>query len=409
MTKRLVPSILLGIVLLIASCLKHNGSDSGIPEKDLISEAKNFYIFDVSITEAKGAALTGSNHHYIQKAPDWDRATVEKLNSINTVVVPICYLDTALTVKTINGNTKTPLGKLSYLLVYRDPKSNNQLTSEVMYTIPDASSTPNSFSGTSIIEKWDGTILRGYKYSNGEVSSMAVEIGDKATLAKQSTVCETTDWYICVTVGSSQEYCTYKNTTTHCIQIDDGPSSPTSSPSDPGGGTPPVPGTDPRVNVPGGTRPVRVPIEPVGPMDICKQSFVFKKVVALDQKGFGGWQVAPVTGMHLTLLDSKGRAMVVIPGPIIYIGLPIVRKNGEFYSTDRAAQIAVDIDNAAIRTLMDYYHKTVAPDVLGLNAAYRKALNTEAEKYGGKATLDPGIGNELPTLKPTVASYYDCN
>lgn len=413
MKKRVVPAILLGIVLLIASCLKHNGSGSDIPEKNLISEAKNYYIFDVSITEGKGAAMTGSRHHYIQKAPDWERATVEKLNSINTVVVPISYLDTALTVKTINADSKNQLGKLSYLLVYRDPQRNNQLTSEVMYMIPDASSKPNSFSGTSIIEQWDGTILRGYRHSNGKVTPMSIEIGEKSSLAKMTTVCETTDWYVCVTVGNSQEYCDYRNTTTHCIQIDDGNGAPSSS--DPGGG---VPSTgDGRIGpdgsvIPGtggmGDRPVRVPAEPVGPLAVCPKSFNFIKAISLDEKGFGGWQIAAVSGMHLTLLDTRGEAMLVSPGPIIYIGLPIVRKNGEFYSKDRAAEIAVKIDNKAIEALMNYYHSGVPVDFEGLNAEYRKALNTEAEKYGGKATLTPGIGN-LPIMTPTIARYYGCN
>ena len=157
-----------------------------------------------------------------------------------------------------------------------------------------------------------------------------------------------------------------------------------------------------------GDRPLRVPAEPVGPLAVCPKSFNFIKAISLDEKGFGGWQIAAVSGMHLTLLDTRGEAMLVSPGPIIYIGLPIVRKNGEFYSKDRAAEIAVKIDNKAIEALMNYYHSGVPVDFEGLNAEYRKALNTEAEKYGGKATLTPGIGN-LPIMTPTIARYYGCN
>ena len=129
MRKRLIPSMLIGIVLCIISCVKHNGPGSDLPEKDLIAEAKTNFIFNVSITEAKGAALTGSRQHYIQKAPVWEDASVQIMNGIKTVVVPIYYSDTALKVKVINGESKIPLNQVAYLLVYRDPKTNNDLRS----------------------------------------------------------------------------------------------------------------------------------------------------------------------------------------------------------------------------------------------------------------------------------------
>lgn len=414
MRKRLIPSMLIGIVLCIISCVKHNGPGSDLPEKDLIAEAKTNFIFNVSITEAKGAALTGSRQHYIQKAPVWEDASVQIMNGIKTVVVPIYYSDTALKVKVINGESKIPLNQVAYLLVYRDPKTNNDLRSEVMYAVPDKSSNQKSFSGTTIIEKWDGTMLRGYKHSPGNIAKLSIENTPQTSYAR-GTVCEVTEWYTCAHMVGYPEYCRYDHTTTQCVDIPDPATGGSNPGGDPGGG---MPGTGTgRVDgngniIPGtggsGTRPTRVPPEPLGPMAICRQSFSFTKAVSLDEKGFGGWQIAAVAGIHMTLLDSRGEAMLISPGPVIYFGLPIVRNTGEFYSKDKAAQIAIDIDNKAIQALMDYYHSGVPVDFEGLNVQYRKALNAEAEKYGGRATLTPGIGG-LPTLTPTVAKYYGCN
>lgn len=415
MIKRLIPlAALYGVVLLIAACVKKDSAPNSSQEQTLIEEAKEHFIYDVSITEGMGAATTGSKHHYLQKTPRWEFASVERLNSVNTVVVPIAFYDTTHSVKMIGKDAKLPLSNIAFMLVYHNPKKGNELTTELMYIIPDKSSTPKKFSGTTIIEQWDGTILRGYQHLGDAVSRLSVENSPNVTYAR-GTVCETIDWYTCTHVGNYPEYCQYNYSSTRCIELPDGGSSGSNS-GDPGGGMPSGTGSG-RVDANGnpvytppstGGGPSRAGIEPYGMLQICSKSFKFSKVIELDASGKGGWQIAAVMGMHMNLIDSRtpGIPKAVSPGPVVYFGFPVVRKDGTFYSKETAAQMAVDIDKLALGDLMRIYELNRANlDWEGMNVEYRKALNKYAEQKGGKVTLTPGLGNSIGDITPSIAKY----
>lgn len=82
----------------------------------------------------------------------------------------------------------------------------------------------------------------------------------------------------------------------------------------------------------------------------------------------------------------------------------MIRKDGSFYSKNKAAEIAVDIDNKALQDVMNKYHSGLPIDWEGMNVTYRTALNKYAEQYGGRATLTPDIGG-IGALSPTFAKY----
>ncbi|MET3880145.1 hypothetical protein [Chitinophaga sp. OAE865] len=313
----------------------------------------------------------------------------------------------------IGKDAMLPLQNIAFMLVFRDPKRNNELTTEMMYIIPDNSSTPDKFSGVTMVEKWDGTILRGYQHFGGQISRLAMEITAPNMYAR-GTVCETIDWYTCTHMGNYPEICQYNYSSTRCIELPDGGSSGNPGAGDPGGGMPPSTVAQ-RVDAHGnpvytppssGGRPQRADAEPLGVLQICSKSFKFSKVIDLDAQGKGGWQIAAVMGIHMNLLDSRGQARIISPGPVLYFGFPVIRKDGTFYSKDKAAEMAVEIDKLALGDVMQYYElNRVDIDWEGMNVAYRKALNKYAEQKGGKVTITPGLGNSIGDITPSVAQY----
>lgn len=387
------------LVVLSLSCSKRDIRHA--PPDEFYLEARSYFEKSVLPGSQGGTKIT-ADQQLLEKSPDWQEARIQDLPRGRTIVVPLKHKDTTQYATVIGGNFKCKLDKIGYLLLSKD----KDFRAEVIYKIPDTARVTEKFSGIVLIETWDGRFLEGYRYRNDSVFKVSTQLipGGLQTNSWQ-TVCEEIDWYSCAYSGNSGVYCHYSYTTKHCIDNPDngGGGTPTGGGvggAGGGGGTPVYPGRTPADSDPA-TRPRREPAEPTGKLDICKKSFAFQKVVALDEKGFGGWQIAAVSNVHMNLVDpSSGVLMTVRPGPVLYFGFPIVRSNGTFYSTARAAELAVEIDNKALLDVMAAYHSGRPIDWEGMNVLYRTKLNDYAKQYGGRVTLIPGIGNvtDLPVM-----------
>jgi hypothetical protein len=129
-----------------------------------------------------------------------------------------------------------------------------------------------------------------------------------------------------------------------------------------------------------------------GTSDICRCSFSFSTVIQLDN-GLGGWQVAGVTNLHMNIVDLQTKELVPITLPTMYFGLPVIRQNGEFYSSASAADIAADAVQKAESDVMSRYHSLGgAVDVAGMNNYFRQRINYYMQQKAGSATLTPGNG-----------------
>lgn len=127
-----------------------------------------------------------------------------------------------------------------------------------------------------------------------------------------------------------------------------------------------------------------------GESNICKSSFKFKKYIDI-LNGIGGWQVAGTKDIHMNIVDLVTKRAIKLSLPTIYFGLPVIRTNGEFYSTNTAAGIAADAVIYAEREVMARYHSVGGTlDVVGMTLLYRQKINEFMQTKGGSATLTPG-------------------
>lgn len=93
----------------------------------------------------------------------------------------------------------------------------------------------------------------------------------------------------------------------------------------------------------------------------------------------------------MKIVDLVTHQTVYLGLPTIYFGLPVMRSNGEYYSTSRAAEIAAKVVDDAERSVLDYYHRTGGRlDVVGMELYYRQKINEYMQAYAGTATLSPG-------------------
>ena len=123
---------------------------------------------------------------------------------------------------------------------------------------------------------------------------------------------------------------------------------------------------------------------------ICKKSFKFYKFIE-PTGGVGGWQVAGTRNIHFNVVDFVTRKAVRIQLPTIYFGLPVIRMNGEYYSSNRAAEIAADaVDWAEKQTYDRYKVLGGTVDVVGLSLYFRQKIHEYMSEYFGMATLQPG-------------------
>ena len=123
---------------------------------------------------------------------------------------------------------------------------------------------------------------------------------------------------------------------------------------------------------------------------ICKKSFKFKKYIE-PTGGVGGWQVAGTKDIHFNVVDLVTRKAIRVGLPTIYFGLPVIRMNGDYYSTNRAAEIAKGaVEWAEGETYNRYLLLGGSVDVVGLSLYFRQKIHEYMTQYFGMATLQPG-------------------
>ncbi|MEO5945548.1 MAG: hypothetical protein ABIP79_01940 [Chitinophagaceae bacterium] len=137
--------------------------------------------------------------------------------------------------------------------------------------------------------------------------------------------------------------------------------------------------------------------------DICKSSFKFHQVIA-PTNGVGGWRAAGTTDIHMKIVDLTTGQFVPIYLPTIYFGLPVIRANGEYYSENRAKEIAAEAVEYAETKVMEYYHSLGGSlDIVGMTLYYRQKINEKMQQYAGTATLSPG--SNITIVELGTASY----
>jgi RHS repeat-associated protein len=146
------------------------------------------------------------------------------------------------------------------------------------------------------------------------------------------------------------------------------------------------------------------------PTDICKASFSFTRIFSAKVGELdGSWQVAAVSGIRMNIVDTKTGEVLPLRLKTIYFGLPVLRKGGQFYSSNYAQSIAARCVTNAEKNVMDLYHKNPIVsglNIIGLTGYFREQINAQMQKFGGSATLSSpmGIDTSIP-LNVNEASY----
>jgi hypothetical protein len=214
------------------ACQKsQNRSKSSIltnPQAILIEEAKNYFNVNVKWKGRNMDAIINDAHPKLNLIRDlikqalWDNAWVYKGKSTDVVVVPVHFQDLLYASLKSFQRERFSNNLLSRLLVYKDLSGNYQ--SEVITIFPDSNYATHSerFSGIAIIQKWDGSYLKGLKFSDHDIFNILI-LDSMSTGNVQSNsvnpnlrpvvTCDEIDWYSCTgTQENPYQNCTYSFT-----------------------------------------------------------------------------------------------------------------------------------------------------------------------------------------------------
>jgi hypothetical protein len=126
-----------------------------------VQEARSFFEEQVLPTMPNNLGPEGN------KTPIWEQAKMVKINLGDAVVIPIKY-DRAIMVGVNGENTKNPLEKSSYLLIYKDV--NYQMQAEWVVQTPMGKKVSDKFVGIISINEWNGKNIRSFLYKeNGDI------------------------------------------------------------------------------------------------------------------------------------------------------------------------------------------------------------------------------------------------
>lgn len=162
----------------------------------------------------------------------WEKAGYYNFPFGKVVIVPINYKVSHtpkyfVDVNKLKGKKETPKisisdSDLDFLIVYKDNQKNYH--EEVIQVIPDEdylvkSNSRNKkmpYEGLIVISNWNGDLIQGYKYENGQAVG---KITNKKNLrmadVQPLTTCETVDWYSCASSGQGWD-CSYSHSNTIC-------------------------------------------------------------------------------------------------------------------------------------------------------------------------------------------------
>lgn len=254
--KPLLILLIIGGILILQACKKDLVIESK-PEISLIEEAKAFFETQVMTGKTKEQNPTVSQNNiklrnFLSKKANWDKAFIRKISLGEAVIVPVKY-DKTVYIKVGSLKQAVALDYLSYLIIYKNVQGS--LITEMVTSIPDdnfwnkRNAEGTSFSGKVIVETWQGKFLKGYAYDGkGTIRPIEIKLTDNQQnkTSEYTYVCETTNFYTCVTVSTDSGRNTscgfdYSETTCFFEQRDPGGStggSSTDSPSRDGGPRP---------------------------------------------------------------------------------------------------------------------------------------------------------------------------
>ncbi|RBL91994.1 hypothetical protein [Chitinophaga flava] len=231
------------IIITFFSCQK--GAQVPSEPENPIEVAKSY--FESNVVNLKRDQLNQSNKFGFDVNPIWERAKVKKIQSYETVIVPLVYTS-RISTSSNGGQTKRIFRSYPFLSIFRN--KSGKMTAEVVYEILSDNNPKEVFDGNIVVTDWEGNIKRSFLYNNGKVSRTQVSKSDRSVI-NETVTCTVTDYYQDVYIGGVYQGTTYLYTKTMCI--DDGGGAP--------GGGGPVGGGDPDYG--GGSSPDDSNIAPV--------------------------------------------------------------------------------------------------------------------------------------------------
>jgi hypothetical protein len=377
------------------SC-KKNQHDVAVSNPDQtnfsIAQAKLWYTTNFN-NKQSGFIGNKANSKIGIFSPLWALSKSDGDNNYEVVETPLSFDRTpgfsfsANAVNNINGTTS--------LLVLKNKRSGEILSalrhifskSGVIDKNITYSKIPPTFTGNIFFTDLAGGFINGWQYEDGKItrkSNKQINAANPAgkILPPGEGGCNTIEtlWFErdCIEYYNGNYQCgawhyTYSTYQTYCI--------PTGSGGDAGGGGY------------GGYDTSKDPNEnPDGAANICKSSFKFRKFIETSDDG-GGWQEAGTIDIHMNIVDLTTKRMIRLQLPTMYFGLPVLRVNGEFYSTTTAAKIAKDAVEWAEDQVMIRYHQLGGTlDAVGMTLLLRQKINEHMQMSGGKASLLPSAG-----------------
>ncbi len=188
-------------------------------EKISINEAKEHFSIHSSIQGTEQAASEKSKRQSLAKHANWDHAFYQNLSTGSALIVPVKF-DEEMYYKP-NQDINIPASALTYLLFYKDGKKETHM--EVITSVPSFDKTdtiPNQiFKGTILVENWTGEFIKGFILKNGKRYKMDKPSKRSLKGASTITVCTTTNWFTCVSVGGATPYCSFDYSETSCGEV----------------------------------------------------------------------------------------------------------------------------------------------------------------------------------------------
>lgn len=231
--KKVIPYSALFVMgcTLFLCCNKTTGPTSLLQDKDLIAEAKAYFIKEV----ANQSGVQNNSYDRVpwHKTPLWNYARVRSSAGGKSIEVPVAISD-SLYSKLEHGSLSVPAGRLSYLLMYKD-KTNHWKAEQVIkipgddYLAAVASRKKTLFGGLVLVKDWQDNFISGIQYNtDGRIryynrytplkKDPAISVDPGLTMVQPNVNCVTTDWYTCSYAASdpSNAYCSYTYSETIC-------------------------------------------------------------------------------------------------------------------------------------------------------------------------------------------------
>ncbi|WP_254561813.1 hypothetical protein [Dyadobacter diqingensis] len=213
--------ILLAFLFFSISCQNKDEKiiDNATSRNDFdISQVKSGYENEMLITSKNARKTAGDKSESTTKRKlDWSKSYTQTLGGIKRLIVPFT-LEQEIYLKRADSSV-VAYSETTWFTV---SKKNDKYVYEIVTKIPDRDwleGKTERYSGQVIVEDVQGNFLRGYYAKNGWLRDILK--GD-AKARTNETVCAWTQWFTCVSFGTSWMMCTFThNSDVSCIEKED--------------------------------------------------------------------------------------------------------------------------------------------------------------------------------------------